>query len=127
VYAVTSAERSQVSSRDIIAGLQQFGLPADAVVMVHSSLSSFGHVAGGARTVVDALRQVCGTVVMLAGSGDLTRLHAPPGLIRPNNAYFNASSWAEFDEAVAKATPYRPNLPVDRSQRRTAAGADRCA
>ncbi|HVX43732.1 MAG TPA: AAC(3) family N-acetyltransferase [Mycobacteriales bacterium] len=104
----------QVGEQDIVAGLRQLGLAGDATVMVHSSLSSFGHVAGGARTVIDALREVCGTVVMLAGAGDLTRVDAPPGLIRPNNAYFNARTWAEFDDWVVKATPYRPNLPVDR-------------
>lgn len=104
----------QVTANHIVAGLQRLGVPADAVVMVHSSLRSFGHVVGGARTVVEALRQACGTVVMLAGAGELTGTLAPPGLIRPNNAYFNASSWAEFDEKVAKATPYRANLPVDR-------------
>jgi aminoglycoside 3-N-acetyltransferase len=112
--AVSEAERPRVSNRDIITGLERFGLPADAVVMVHSSLKSFGYVVGGARSVVDALRQVCGTVVMLAGSWDLTSLPAPPGLVRANNAYWNAASWAEFDKAVANATPFRPNLPVDR-------------
>lgn len=103
-----------VTSDDIAAGLARLGLAPDAVVMVHSSLSSFGHIVGGARAVVEALRQACGTVVMLASSWELTSTVAPPGLIRPNNAYFNADSWAEFDAEVAKATPYRANLPVDR-------------
>lgn len=111
---MTGPERPQVSEQDIVAGLRRLGLSPNATVMVHSSLSSFGRVVGGPGTVVTALRQVCGTVVMLAGAGDLTRLVAPPGLIRPNNTYFNATSWAEFDQAVAQATPYRPDLPVDR-------------
>lgn len=111
---MTSGERPRVARDDIVAGLEQLGLPANAAVMVHSSLSSFGHVIGGATAVVDALRQVCGTVLMLAGAWELTGLTAPPGLIRPNNAYFNASSWAEFDAAVTAATPFRANLPVDR-------------
>jgi aminoglycoside 3-N-acetyltransferase len=114
VRRVVSAERTQVDSRDIVAGLERLGLSSDSVVMVHSSLTSFGHVVGGARAVVDALREACGTVVMLAGTWDLTGVLAPPGLIRPNNAYFNADSWPEFDTAVANATPYRANLPVDR-------------
>ena len=105
---------SHVTADDIVSGLQRLGVDRDAIVMVHSSLSSFGHVDGGATTVVAALRQACDTVVMLAGSGNLTSLNAPPGLIRPNNVYFNASSWDEFDQAVAHAEPFRPNLPVDR-------------
>lgn len=104
----------QVDGNDILRGLRRLGIERDAVVMVHSSLSSFGQVLGGATTVVDVLRQACDTVVMLAGSGDLTSLPAPPGLTRPNNTYFNAPSWHEFDRAVAHATPFRPNLPVDR-------------
>jgi len=111
---MATVERPRVSRQAIVAGLQQLGLTPNAAVMVHSSLSAFGHVIGGAPAVVDALRETCGTVVMLAGSWELTGVPAPPGLIRPNNAYFNASSWAEFDEAVAHATPFRPNLPVDR-------------
>lgn len=35
--------------------LHTLGLPLDAVVMVHSSLKSFGHVDGEAQTVIDAL------------------------------------------------------------------------
>lgn len=111
---MTNLNGPHVTRRDIVAGLEQLGSAADATVMVHSSLSSFGHAVGGANAVVDALRQVFGTVVMLAGAGDHTSLPAPPGLIRPNNAYFNAASWAEFDEAVANRTPFRANLPVDR-------------
>lgn len=112
--SVPRVSDARVTDEDIVAGLGQLGLSADSVVMVHSSLRSFGHVVGGARAVVDALRRACGTVVMLAGSWDLTSTLAPPGLLRPNNAYFNASSWTEFDASVAKATPYRLNLPVDR-------------
>jgi aminoglycoside 3-N-acetyltransferase len=39
---------------------------------------------------------------------------APPGLVRPDNAYPPAGSWAEFDEKLSKATSFRIDLPVDR-------------
>ena len=60
-----------------------------------------------------ALVGTCGTVMMLAGSGDLTRVPAPPGLVRPHNAYYTAESWDSFDEALAAAVPFSPDLPVD--------------
>lgn len=96
----------------IASGLARLGLDKRSSVVVHASLRSFGHVDGGAGTVVAALRRVCGTVLMMAGSGDLTRVLAPPGLVRPNNAYWNAASWQEFDDLVQAATPYWPDLPV---------------
>lgn len=99
---------------DIAAGLTRLGLGRSSTVVVHASLRSFGQVAGGPATVVAALQRVCGTVLMMAGSGDLTRVKAPPGLIRPNNACWNADSWDVFDQAVEDATPYRLDLPVDR-------------
>ncbi|PYJ62811.1 MAG: hypothetical protein DME24_02610 [Verrucomicrobia bacterium] len=47
----------------IASGLSQLGLRGKRVV-VHSSLRSFGHVEGGAETVISALQSVCRTVLM---------------------------------------------------------------
>ena len=47
-----------VDRRQIVAGLQSLGLHTGIGVMIHSSLSSFGRVAGGAETVIDALMEV---------------------------------------------------------------------
>lgn len=44
-----------VTREDIARGLSDIGLPRNAVVLVHSSLSSMGYVKGGAESVVDAL------------------------------------------------------------------------
>ena len=49
--------------RAIEGGLRKLGL-TDADVAVHSSLSSFGHVVGGAESVVASLVEVCATVLM---------------------------------------------------------------
>ncbi len=57
----------EVTRADIAAGLRELGLPAGAGVMVHSSLSRFGRVAGGAGSVIAALMEVLtpeGTLVM---------------------------------------------------------------
>ncbi len=58
-----------VTGAEIEAGLRGLGLSRGDVVEVHSALSAFGRVAGGAATVVDALMAVVGpegTLVMSA-------------------------------------------------------------
>jgi len=49
-----------VGKDDISGGLRSLGLEAGALVLVHSSLSSLGHVSGGAGAVVRALLEVVG-------------------------------------------------------------------
>lgn len=45
----------------IVEGLKSLGLKEGMSIEVHSSLSSFGHVNGGAETVIDALIDVVGS------------------------------------------------------------------
>ena len=62
-----SADIPKVTRETIVSGLRRLGLSAGEGVMVHSSLSSFGHVGGGAPTVIAALMQVLtpeGTLLM---------------------------------------------------------------
>ena len=57
-----------VSKQDIIDGLRRVGLKRGANVIVHSSLSAFGKVDGGADSVVDAMIEIVdknvGTIIM---------------------------------------------------------------
>ena len=56
-----------VSKSDIIQSLKELGLRQGDIVLVHSSLKSFGYVEGGADTVIDAFLEVVGetgTLVM---------------------------------------------------------------
>jgi len=103
-----------VTAADLVDGLQQLGLDRTSEVIVHSSLSSFGYVDGGAEAVCAALTEVCGTVLMPGGTWDLTGIPAPPRLVRPDNAYWNAADWSEFDQKLSEATSFRSDLPVDR-------------
>jgi len=57
----------KVNKNDIITRLSELGLKSGDNIIVHSSLSSFGYVEGGASTVIDALMELLtdnGTLVM---------------------------------------------------------------
>lgn len=66
-----------VITRDhVLAGLGELNLPSGAVVIVHTSLSAFGHVEGGADTLLRALRERIGpqgTVVVPTFTSDLIK------------------------------------------------------
>ena len=50
----------EVTRRDLVEGLLRLGLVEGDLIQVHSSLSSFGHVDGGAEAVVEALLEAVG-------------------------------------------------------------------
>jgi aminoglycoside 3-N-acetyltransferase len=60
LHDVGADQSALVTRETIIDGLAALGLPRGATVLVHSSLSSFGHVDGGADTVIDALLAAVG-------------------------------------------------------------------
>ena len=49
-----------ISKIDIENGLRQLGIKSEMILEVHCSLSSFGHVDGGALTIIDAIKNVVG-------------------------------------------------------------------
>lgn len=64
-----------ITEKQIIKELLNLGMFPGMIVEVHSSLSSFGYVLGGAQTVVDALMKTVGkngTIVMPMQTGDNT-------------------------------------------------------
>lgn len=66
-----------VTKEDIKNGLRELGLKEGDSIGVHSSLSSFGYVEGGADSVIDALLEVVGksgTVVMPTYSNNIEHL-----------------------------------------------------
>ena len=54
------AVKNPVRKRDIVDGLRKLGLSAGEALFVHSSLSAFGRVDGGAEAVCDALVEAVG-------------------------------------------------------------------
>lgn len=57
---MSTPDQPTVTAADIVAGLRDLGLAPGDLVQVHSSLSAFGHVEGGADAVVDALLEAVG-------------------------------------------------------------------
>ncbi|MET8816076.1 AAC(3) family N-acetyltransferase [Streptomyces sp. NPDC004549] len=65
-----------VTREDVLTGLGELNLPSGAVVIVHTSLSAFGHVEGGADTLLSALRERIGpqgTLVVPTFTSDLIK------------------------------------------------------
>ncbi len=74
-------EKVHVSKDDIKKGLEQLGLRKGDSVGVHSSLSSFGYVDGGADAVIDAIIEIVGeegNVVMSTYSTNLLPVERAP-------------------------------------------------
>lgn len=76
-----------VSQSDIIYGLKSLGLRVGQTIIMHSSLSSFGYVDGGANTLIDCLIQVIGptgTLVVPTFTGKETLSPSNPPIFRLN-------------------------------------------
>ena len=125
---------SVVSAADLVSGFRGLGLAAGDMVMVHSSLSSFGRVAGGAPTVVAALLEVLtpqGTLVVptfsryLQGEPVWDREHTPslmgkisetvrtwPGALRSSHAAHPLAAIGAQAEAICRR-PHRTGFGPD--------------
>jgi len=92
-----------VSETQIREGLIELGLEGKSVA-IHSSLSSFGYVEGGAETVVRVLLNVCNTVLVptfssIGGIG-------PPENERPKQ---NGCDYEDFHIALEDVIPFEPD------------------
>ena len=102
-----------VKPQSLREGLERLGLAGVEIAVVHSSLSAFGWVVGGAPTVIAALRSVVPTLVVPAFA-DACRLPTPPNVDIPHNADHRTADWEEFERALSETPPYRPDLPPDK-------------
>lgn len=53
-------ERPIILKQDLLEGLQSIGIEKGQSIMVHTSLSSFGYVCGGAQVIIEALLEGVG-------------------------------------------------------------------
>ncbi len=75
-----------MTSQEIQLGLEELGLHRDMRIMVHSSLSSFGWVEGGAESVIHALLAVVGaegTIMMPSFNHGAPFQQKGPGIYDP--------------------------------------------
>jgi len=92
----------KIDGQAIQVGLSELRL-TDQNVAVHSSLNSFGHVVGGARTVVRALLDVCGTVLMPTFCG-IGRADPPPD----DRPVQNGWDYQTYHHATTEIVPFNP-------------------
>lgn len=95
---------ARVSKQDIVQGLTRAGMRAGDTVLVHSSLSRFGYVDGGADAVIDALLETLGpdgTLLMSAITTStqmvvrcIETADAGTALDAPPLDILNATTWA---------------------------------
>jgi len=83
-----------IAKKEIKAGLVELGTKEGDVLLVHSSLSSFGKVDGGADTVIDALLEVItesGTLCMPTNTYSFAKEHVEGHLNPPYHPLRTAS------------------------------------
>lgn len=93
-----------VTIPSLISDFEALGLAAGDTVIVHSSLSAIGWVAGGAQAVVDALREV------LTEDGTLVMPTHTPQYLHPDEWQNPPVPEDWYDQIFAHRPPYRPAL-----------------
>ena len=103
-----TAVTDPVTKEDIVNALHRLGVTNSMILEVHSSLSAFHYVIGGARTVVDALIEAAGdggTIVMPSQVADNSE---PSEWIAPPVA---ASMYRKVREAIPAFDPKHSDIP----------------
>ena len=96
-----------ITFHDFVAAFQKLGLKHTTPVIVHSSLSAFEDVQGGAETILGALIYIFDTLLM-PGFTYKTMVTPPSGPLD------NGLSYIESQTANLMAQFYHPGMPVDR-------------
>ncbi|RME07565.1 MAG: aminoglycoside N(3)-acetyltransferase [Anaerolineae bacterium] len=95
-----------VTFRQLVAGLRDLGLDGSRPVIAHASLSAFGHVQGGASTLVGALLATAQRVMMPTFT---YRTMITPRVGPPNNAL----EYGRREHANLLAEFYHADMPAD--------------
>ncbi len=98
-----------ISHAEIIAGLQSIGLTSDSKVLVHSSISAFGEVDGGAQTVLESMMAIAGTIVMPAFT--YQTMIWPPSGPADNDVDYASIDYRSINDAAVFFTPDLPSQP----------------
>ena len=103
---MAAANGPEMSKEMIVVGLRRLGLAAGDGVMVHSSLRSFGRVAGGAETVIDALMEV----ITPAGTLMLPSFNHGSAFAEGGAGYFDPRATPTTNGAIPEAFWRRPGV-----------------
>ena len=139
--AESTTQQKIVTYNDIFKGLKKLNLPKNPVLLVHSSLKSFGYVEGGPATVIKALIDTCGdegTLVMPtltfgsvdeeepffdaaetpSGTGLITEVFRKmPGVRRSLHLFSSAAAFgakADYITSYHNDTPCGPGTPYQK-------------
>lgn len=95
------------SFRDLVLALREMGLDGSYPVLVHASLSAFGHVVGGAEAVVGALLEHFKTVIAptFTYKTMIVPEEGPPD---------NALNYGRMSDSNKLAEFYHPDMPADK-------------
>ncbi|MGD8554083.1 MAG: AAC(3) family N-acetyltransferase [Anaerolineales bacterium] len=97
-----------IGYRDFLAATRELGLGDESRVIVHASLSAFGHVSGDAEAVVGALLAACKSVMMPTFTYQT--------MITPDTGpAHNGMRYGSAEERNAAAEFFHPDLPADRT------------
>ena len=130
------SEVACVTQADIVRGLRELGVTTGDLILVHASLSKFGHVEGGADKLIDALFEAVGSEGTVAMPGftfhqreqdhpvfDVLntptwasrvyeRFRTRPGTVRSHHVNHSVmASGARARELVAEHGPYPCHAP----------------
>ncbi|MGD2253922.1 MAG: AAC(3) family N-acetyltransferase [Anaerolineales bacterium] len=95
-----------IGYRDFVAATRDLGLGDESRVVVHASLSAFGHVGGGPEAVVGALLATCKSVMMPTFTYQT--------MITPDTGpAHNGMRYGFAEERNAAAAFFHPDLPAD--------------
>lgn len=105
--APISSQKPVVGFRQLMRAFQSLRIEANSPVLVHSSLNSFGHVQGGAETVLGALLHVFKSVVVPTFTYNTMVV---PEVGPPDNAI----QYGAFTDRNMMAEFFHKDLPADR-------------
>ncbi|MCC6442765.1 MAG: AAC(3) family N-acetyltransferase [Armatimonadetes bacterium] len=112
-----------VTGRDIAEGLSALGLCRGDAVLTHSSLSSFGHVEGGANAVIDAILDIIGP----EGTALFPTLTGSENLSPRNPPVFNPAEAACWTGIIPETARKRPEAVRSRHPTHSVAAIGRLA
>jgi aminoglycoside 3-N-acetyltransferase len=100
-------ERGMIAFRDFVVAFRDLDLPPGVPIIAHASLSAFGHVRGGADTLLGAMLECYSTLIMPAFT---YKTMITPEIGPPNNGL----TYGEGRDYNHMAQFFRLDMPADR-------------